>query len=313
MRLELKEGINQCQVIDDTYNNDLAGLQISLDFLNHQSQKANKTLILSDVLQSGLHESELTDQIAQLVNQSGVQKFIGIGPSLARSKKKFLISSLFFHSVDEFLKSKESNSFQQEVILVKGARIFQFEKIVSHLQRKVHGTIMEVDLGALVYNLNYFKSKLQANTKVMVMVKAFVMGAKCPTRLDSTKRYLPTVLWAKSALWFSWAVMEPLVAPSRSHGTLKLVTVMEPSVNTLADILPWPTPSSSERSAGITTPVEAAAQASAIVAAGRTSRTASRASPAMRAASRIIVDLRRRRPSAADPWLASRPARRRST
>jgi len=177
MRLELKEGINQCQVIDDTYNNDLAGLQISLDFLNHQNQKTNKTLILSDVLQSGLREDELTDRISQLVNQSGLKKFVGVGPVLLQHLKKFQLPSIFYSSTDDFLKSPDSNSFQHEIILVKGARVFQFEKIVSRLQRKVHGTVMEVDLGALVYNLNYFKSKLQADTKLMVMVKAFAYGS----------------------------------------------------------------------------------------------------------------------------------------
>jgi alanine racemase len=177
MRLELKEGINQCQVIDDTYNNDLAGLQISLDFLSHQSQKANKTLILSDVLQSGLQEDELVNQISQLINQSGLKKIIGIGRGLSKQSKKIQVSSVFYDTTDEFLKSYDLNSFQQEIILVKGARVFQFEKIVSRLQRKVHGTVMEVDLGALVHNLNYFKSKLEANTKVMVMVKAFAYGS----------------------------------------------------------------------------------------------------------------------------------------
>ena len=177
MRLELKEGINQSQVIDDTYNNDLAGLQISLDFLNHQSQKSNKSLILSDILQSGVPDEELTDRIAQLVNTSGLKKFIGIGPALKKHAKKFLLQAAFFQSTDEFLKSNISDTFQQEAILVKGARIFQFEKIVSHLQRRVHGTIMEVDLSALVYNLNYFKSKLRPETKVMVMVKAFADGS----------------------------------------------------------------------------------------------------------------------------------------
>lgn len=177
MRLELKEGINQCQVIDDTYNNDLAGLQISLDFLNHQNQKANKTLILSDVLQSGLAEEQLASRVAQVVNQSGLKKFIGIGPALFNHAKQFKVASKFFLSTDEFLNSADSNSFQQEIILVKGARSFQFERIVSHLQRKVHGTVMEVDLGALIHNLNYFKSKLKPHTKVMVMVKAFAYGS----------------------------------------------------------------------------------------------------------------------------------------
>jgi alanine racemase len=177
MRLELKEGINQCQVIDDTYNNDLAGLQISLDFLNHQSQKNNKTLILSDILQSGMSEGELTDSLAQLINKSGVNKFVGIGPVLSQHAKKIQAPSTFYASTEDFLKSYDATLFQQEIILVKGARTFKFEKIVSLIQRKVHGTVMEVDLGALVYNLNYFKSKLNPETKIMVMVKAFAYGS----------------------------------------------------------------------------------------------------------------------------------------
>jgi alanine racemase len=177
MRLELKEGINQCQVIDDTYNNDLAGLQISLDFLNHQSQKTNKTLILSDILQSGQTDAELIDGIAGLINKSGIKKIIGIGPVLKQFAGKITIPSTFYLSTEEFVKLHDLNTFYQEIILVKGARAFQFEKIVSLLQRKVHGTVMEVDLGALVFNLNYFKSKLKPDTKLMVMVKAFAYGS----------------------------------------------------------------------------------------------------------------------------------------
>lgn len=177
MRLELKEGINQCQVIDDTYNNDLGGLQISLDFLNHQHQKTTKTLILSDVLQSGLGEEALTDELARAVNSSGIKKFIGVGPVLTKHSKKFETDSVFYNSTADFLKSFNPESFQREIILVKGARVFQFEKIVSRLQRKVHGTVMEVDLGALVHNLNFFKSKLNVGTRLMMMVKAFAYGS----------------------------------------------------------------------------------------------------------------------------------------
>lgn len=178
MRLELKEGINQSQLIDDTYNNDLGGLQISLDFLNNQQQKKAKTLILSDILQSGLTEEELVDQVAQLVNRSGIRKFIGVGDGLSRHAGKFNINKKYFYeTTQEFLQHFNEEEFSHEVILVKGARVFQFEKIISRLQRKVHGTVMEVDLGALVYNLNYFKSKLKPTTKLMVMVKAFAYGS----------------------------------------------------------------------------------------------------------------------------------------
>jgi alanine racemase len=177
MRLELKEGINQCQVVDDTYNNDLAGLQISLDFLSNQHQKKKKRVILSDVLESGLQEEELAKKIASLLSTSRVDKFIGIGKSLLANKKHFYNDAVFFETTDDFLNNFDTDSLQQEIILVKGARKFEFEKIANRLQRKVHGTIMEIDLGAVIHNLNYFKSRLKPTTKIMTMVKAFAYGS----------------------------------------------------------------------------------------------------------------------------------------
>jgi len=177
MRLELKEGINQCQIIDDTYNNDLGGIEISLQFLSQQHQKKKKTVILSDVLQSGLDEESLATQIASLIHESGVQRFIGIGPQIQKQQHAFTIPSTFYPDTDRFIHSFNPDEWQQEVVLVKGARTFEFEKIVSKLQRKVHGTIMEVDLDALVHNFNFFKSRLQPSTKIMVMVKAFAYGS----------------------------------------------------------------------------------------------------------------------------------------
>lgn len=177
MRLELKEGINQNQLIDDAYNNDLGGLQISLELLANQNQKAKKTLILSDILQSGLDEKQLTAKVAQLVNGSGVTKFIGIGKVLSSHRNAIKTEAHFYDSTEDFLNVFTPDLFEHEVILIKGARVFEFERIVKRLQRKVHGTVMEVDLSALVHNLNYFKSKLKPTTKVMVMVKAFAYGS----------------------------------------------------------------------------------------------------------------------------------------
>ncbi|MFZ6012880.1 MAG: bifunctional UDP-N-acetylmuramoyl-tripeptide:D-alanyl-D-alanine ligase/alanine racemase [Bacteroidota bacterium] len=177
MRLELKEGINQSQIIDDTYNNDLGGLQISLEFLSNQHQKIKKRLILSDILESGLSEETLSKTIAALIAKNNVHYFTGIGPQLCRHKKIFPPNALFFADTEDFLKHFDWNTVHQEVILVKGARAFQFEKIVNRLQRKVHGTIMEIDLGAVVHNLNFFKSRLRPSTKIMVMVKAFAYGS----------------------------------------------------------------------------------------------------------------------------------------
>ncbi|HEY0740431.1 MAG TPA: bifunctional UDP-N-acetylmuramoyl-tripeptide:D-alanyl-D-alanine ligase/alanine racemase [Chryseosolibacter sp.] len=177
MRLELKEGINQSQIIDDTYNNDLAGIRISLEFLANQHQKSKKRLILSDILESGLTDDELAKQIAQLVSKNGINHFVGIGKILSAHRNLFPANSQFFLTTLDFLSTFDTNQIQQEVILVKGARVFEFEKIISVLQRKVHGTIMEIDLGAVVHNLNFFRAKLKPSTKIMVMVKAFAYGS----------------------------------------------------------------------------------------------------------------------------------------
>lgn len=178
MRLELKQGVNHSQLIDDTYNNDLAGLKISLDFLN-SFQKKKKTLILSDILQSGMDEEDLAKNIYELIRQSGVTKFIGVGSILATNQNLFnpLNSSEFYSTTDELLESLNTDDFDNELILMKGARSFQFEKIAQRLQRKIHGTVMEIDLNKMVHNLNFFKSQLKPAVKLMAMVKAFAYGS----------------------------------------------------------------------------------------------------------------------------------------
>ncbi len=178
MRLELKQGINHCQVIDDTYNNDLAGLRISLDFLGGQ-QKKKKTLILSDILQSGLPEHELAQCISDIIAQSNISRFIGIGSNLSSHQKYFDQNSKseFFETTEAFLKSVQLDSFENELILIKGARSFRFERIVQQIQKKIHGTVMEIDLNKMVHNLNFFKSKLKPGVKLMAMVKAFAYGS----------------------------------------------------------------------------------------------------------------------------------------
>lgn len=179
MRLELKQGINQCQIIDDTYNNDLGGLRISLDFLEGINMP-KKTLILSDVLQSGLTLDELSQHVVHLIKEKQIQKFIGIGFGFHSHQELFKalkIDSRFYLTTEDFLKEIDWNYFAQEAILVKGARVFQFERITKPLQKKIHGTTMEIDLSAMVHNLNYFRSLLQPNVKLMVMVKAFAYGS----------------------------------------------------------------------------------------------------------------------------------------
>ena len=175
MRLELKQGVNGSIIIDDSYNNDLAGLRISLDYLKNQ-QKTKKTLILSDILQSGLADAELMKEIRNMITSAGVKKFIGIGPKL-QAHRNFFPQAHLFDTTDAFLSSFQPENFSDEVILVKGARPFQFEKIVRRMQRKVHGTVMEINLNAMIHNLNYFKSVVRPGVKLMAMVKAFAYGS----------------------------------------------------------------------------------------------------------------------------------------
>jgi alanine racemase len=177
MRLEMIEGINHCTIINDSYNSDINSLNIALDFVNLQHQQKGKTIILSDILQSGRDEDALYSEIAGLLKQKGIGRIIGIGRGISRQAGKFGIPGNFFDSTEDFLTRYPLNSFQDESILVKGARKFEFEKISRALQQKAHDTVLEINLNALVSNLNYFRSKLSPSTRIMAMVKAFSYGS----------------------------------------------------------------------------------------------------------------------------------------
>jgi alanine racemase len=177
MRLEVKKGINNCTLINDTYNSDIASLEIALDLLNRQHQHKTKTLILSDILQSGKNETALYKELSALVNKKNLQKIICIGEQISKNVALFKGDISSFKSTNEFLHSGLIKEFNNEAILIKGARIFEFEKIINKLQQKKHETILEVNLTALINNYNFFKSKLNSHTKVMAMVKAFSYGA----------------------------------------------------------------------------------------------------------------------------------------
>lgn len=177
MRLQLKEGMNNCIIINDSYNADINALQIALDFMEQQSAGYSKTLILSDILQTGLKENELYSLVAKMLRQKGIQRFIGIGPELGKHKILFDPNAQFFDNTFSFLESYKSLDFTNQVILLKGARQFQFEKISALLEKKVHETVFEINLNALVHNLNIYRNKLLPGVKLMGMVKAFSYGA----------------------------------------------------------------------------------------------------------------------------------------
>ena len=178
MRLEMGEGINNCLLINDSYSLDINSLSIALDFVQHEHQHFNKTLVISDILQSGLPEERLYSQVATLISQRGITKLIGVGKALCRNRDQFAdIKSFFYETTDDFLLSHPFSDFQNETILLKGARVFCFEKIAEVLQRKRHETIMEVNLDALVHNANFYRSRIKPQTKLMAMVKASSYGA----------------------------------------------------------------------------------------------------------------------------------------
>jgi Alr-MurF fusion protein len=204
MRLELKRGLNNCLIINDGYNSDLNSLSIALDFMNSHSLGGPTTLLLSDILQSGMTGRELYTRVADLLEAKKVDRLIGIGPEISayagifvpggsgeRGQERGPISSLqsgmtrgkdsaaprFFPDTESFLKEFDFSEFRDEAILLKGARVFEFERISMLMQQKDHQTILEINLDALVHNLNVYRSMLQPGVRTMGMVKAFSYGS----------------------------------------------------------------------------------------------------------------------------------------
>ncbi len=176
MRMELKSGINGCQLIEDYYNSDPGSLGMALEYLNSQNNRKT-TLILSDFVQSGRNEKELYSEVGKLIKQTGIDRFIGIGKALMDNSLNFKEGSRFYFSTDEFIRNFNTGDFRNETILLKGARYFEFEKISMVLEQQVHQTVLEINLDAVAHNLNEFRRHLSNSTRIMAMVKAFAYGA----------------------------------------------------------------------------------------------------------------------------------------
>ena len=176
MRLEVMEGRQGCTIINDSYNNDLNSLDIALDFMTRRPNDQSPTLILSDIDQSGELPEDLYTKVSELIGKRGIKKFIGIGSDLMRYRRMIDVEEkYFFPSTKDFLES--AMTFSNEIILLKGARRFGFERIAEILTEKVHETVLEVNLGSLVDNLNYYRSRMQPSTKLVCMIKADAYGA----------------------------------------------------------------------------------------------------------------------------------------
>ena len=193
MRLEVKEGQHGCTLINDSYNSDINSLDIALDFMSRRPDQEGKsrTLILSDIYQSGVTPHELYHRVMELAVKRGVTKFIGIGKEIKRiladegggqiagdqTAKLPGTVAFFFDDVEEFLRSEVFKGLRNEIVLIKGARDFGFDQITEMLEQKVHETILEVNLNAVVENLNHFRSYMKPDTKIICMVKADAYGA----------------------------------------------------------------------------------------------------------------------------------------
>lgn len=180
MRLEVKVGQHGCTLINDSYNSDINSLDIALDFISRRPDHKGRrrTLILSDILQSGIKKEELYKEVSELCVERGVEKFIGIGTDLMSQSDKINVGEkYFFQDGTSFINSPVFSTLRDEVILIKGARCFGFDNISDMLEQKVHETILEVNLRALVDNLNFYRSFMKPETKLVCMVKANAYGS----------------------------------------------------------------------------------------------------------------------------------------
>ena len=177
MRVEVKEGINDCQIINDAYNADLHSLEMALLFQRNLAVDRERVLILSDIYQSGKSNEELYENVANIINEYEVEKIICIGREVEQLKLEITGDITYFKNTQQFLKKLDPHKFNNQVILIKGARQFQLEKIADRLAKKVHKTVLEINLSALQHNLRFFSNLLHSGTKMMAMVKASAYGS----------------------------------------------------------------------------------------------------------------------------------------
>ena len=230
MRLEIKAGVNNCTIINDYYNSDVNSLAIALDVMKQQHQHRQRTVILSDILQSGRSEIDLYTEIGQLLKNKKVDMLIGIGEAISRQANKFDMETYFYKNVPDFLAQFPFSKFNNQTILLKGARAFEFEQIGMELQEKAHETVLEINFNHLVNNLNHFRSKIRPETKLMVMVKAFGYG--------SGNLEVSNVLQFHNVDYLTVAFADEGVELRRAGINLPIM-VMSPEVNSYDNIIKY--------------------------------------------------------------------------
>lgn len=243
MRLEVKQGINGCQIINDSYNSDIASVGIALDALDQQRAlhgNCTCTMVMSDIQQSGRPAGELYHTLATALRNKAVTNFIGIGPDLCAHKDAFdAINSHFYNTTDEYLDNGAWRNLENQVILLKGSRAFGFEKISRRLEMQAHETVLEVNLSALISNLNYFRSRLNPTTKMMCMVKAFAYGSGIVDVSRALQRnhvdYLAVAVADEGALLRREGITLPIVVMNPESNALDTIIEnnLEPNVYNL--------------------------------------------------------------------------------
>ncbi|TSA31955.1 MAG: bifunctional UDP-N-acetylmuramoyl-tripeptide:D-alanyl-D-alanine ligase/alanine racemase [Porphyromonadaceae bacterium] len=177
MRLEQKAGINRCTLINDYYNSDILSLKIALDLLFQQTPQSHKTIILSDILQTGQSEETLYREISRLLEHRNIHRLIGIGPAICRNRQLFTQPILTWPSTAEFINQVNTDDFHDEAILLKGARSFAFEQISSILEARIHATTLEIRMNDVRFNLEQYRKIVGPEVRIMAMVKAFSYGS----------------------------------------------------------------------------------------------------------------------------------------
>lgn len=230
MRLDVRQGKNNCTIINDTYNSDINSIKIALDFQQQRKvdESLKKTLIISDILQTGIMPKSLYKRVAELVQQNNIEKLIGIGHDIYENNDIFSVpEKYFFRSTEDFIRSGKWKAFENELILLKGARKYHFEQINELLEQRIHETVLEIDLDALVHNFNFYKSKISPQTKLICMVKANGYGTGA-VEIAKTLQY-------HRCEYLAVAVAEEGIE-LRKEGISTPIIVLNPEVNSFEEL-----------------------------------------------------------------------------
>ena len=227
MRLEVKQGRHNCIIINDTYNSDMNSLGIALDFMNRRPDRADRqrVLILSDIQQSGIPPTQLYQHVAGYLQTHGIEHLTGIGPAISANADQFTNLAThcrFYPDTDTYLHSPDFAALRDSIVLIKGARQFHFEQITQALEQKVHETTLQVDLNAIVDNLNYYRTFLDPQTRIVCMVKADAYGAGA---IEVSK-----TLQSQTQVGYLAVAVADEGAQLRSAGITKPIMVMNPQI-----------------------------------------------------------------------------------